>query len=133
MICIYCGKKLAVTNSRIQKKQNSVWRRRRCLSCGALFTTSERIDLSKTMIIKRSESLLEPFSREKMQSSIYESCKHRSAPESDAESLTNTIVNQLLKQSSHPSIELSELKKVVMSTLSRFDSAAATHYKAYFC
>ena len=133
MVCIYCHEKLGVINSRFQKKQNNVWRRRRCPNCGALFTTSESIDLSKVLMIKRPNSQLEPFSREKLFSSIYESCKHRKAPEKDAESLTTTIVTKVFVTNSNAVVELNSIKQLATEVLSNFDKASASHYQAYYC
>lgn len=133
MVCVYCHEKLGVINSRIQKKQNNVWRRRRCPNCGALFTTSESIDLSKVLMIKRPNSQLEPFSREKLLSSIYESCKHRKTPEKDAESLTATIITKVFATNSDATIEINSIKELVTEVLTNFDKASASHYKAYHC
>lgn len=133
MVCLYCNEKLAVVNSRFQKKQNKVWRRRKCPNCGALFTTNESIDLSKVLMIKRPNGQLEAFSREKLLASIYESCKHRKTPEKDAESLTASMITRMLATSTDACIDLSTLKNLITEVLSSFDKASASHYRAYYC
>lgn len=133
MVCVYCNKKIAVINSRFQKKQNKVWRRRKCLNCGALFTTNESIDLSKVIMIKRPDGQLEAFSREKLLASIYESCKHRKTPEKDAESLTASIITRLLATTTEPSIDLLALTTLSTEVLKNFDKATLSYYRAYYC
>lgn len=133
MVCLYCSKKLAVVNSRFQKKQNKVWRRRSCPNCGALFTTNESIDLSKVLMIKPPNGQLEPFSREKLLSSIYESCKHRKTPEMDAESLTTTIITKMFATNTDAVVELNSIKKLATEVLTSFDKASASYYQAYYC
>ncbi len=42
MICPKCNGKLKVVDTRNIKKDNSIIRRKRCLSCGALYYTKEK-------------------------------------------------------------------------------------------
>lgn len=42
MICPLCYGKLKVVDTRNIKKDNSIIRRKRCLSCGALYYTKEK-------------------------------------------------------------------------------------------
>src|SRR5579872_3157022 len=49
MNCIYCGGRTEVTNSRRQKRNNQVWRRRQCLKCKTVVTTQETIDYSSAL------------------------------------------------------------------------------------
>ena len=60
MVCIYCGGETKVTNSRLQKRNNQVWRRRQCLECKGVFTTHEAVDLSSALLIDKSGAP-EPF------------------------------------------------------------------------
>lgn len=43
MICPYCGGRTLVIDSRNRKKQNYIYRRRRCAECSITFGTQERI------------------------------------------------------------------------------------------
>src|SRR5665213_2899375 len=97
MVCLYCQGKTKVNNSRSSKKTLQIWRRRQCKSCGAIFTSLERPDFFGSLIVERLSGQYEPFSADKLFISIYESCKHRADPLSDARALTNTITANLLK------------------------------------
>ena len=71
MYCPYCQSPTTeVTNSRLTKGNAQVWRRRKCLTCKALFTTHEVIDLSHLMVVKKSGKA-QKFSRMKLYSGIY--------------------------------------------------------------
>lgn len=74
MECPYCHKPLTeITNSRPTKENAQIWRRRKCLNCGEIFTTHEIIDLSHLTVIKKSGKA-ERFSHAKLFSGIYNAC-----------------------------------------------------------
>lgn len=131
MVCIYCGSATQVTNSRLQKRVNSVWRRRTCQLCKTTFTTIEQPDLASTLVIKRSQRHIEPFERDKLFISIYESCKHRPQALRDATALMVTAVGQILKANTDSVVGRDELVAIVYGILERFDVTAATVYNAY--
>ncbi len=54
MKCPNClSDQVVVTNSRATSREMQVWRRRKCLKCGFLFTTHEKIDFSYMTVVKR--------------------------------------------------------------------------------
>ncbi len=130
MVCIYCGADTGVTNSRPQKRQNNIWRRRQCSDCGAVFTTSESPDLLKSLVVNRGKSL-QPFSRDKLFLSINDSLKHRKTATSDATALTDTVIGRVYPLISSGSLNAQDIAKTAAQVLKRFDKAAATYYQAY--
>ena len=130
MVCIYCGGETLVTNSRKQKRRNSVWRRRVCSDCRATVTSIESIDLENALVIT-SQKHHEPFSRDKLFISIYESCKHRNDAQISATELTDTIINLLYPLISDASIARSDIIKTASKVLHRYDDPAAVYYKAF--
>ncbi|MFZ1483474.1 MAG: hypothetical protein WAS36_00460 [Candidatus Saccharimonadales bacterium] len=131
MVCIYCGSETAVSNSRLQKRLNNVWRRRTCQQCHATFTTTERPELQQSLLVKTTSGALRPFNRDKLFISIYTSLGHRKDPTSDATAITSTITALTLKTAKNAVIEASQLSATAQQTLSRFDSVAGVHYAAY--
>jgi transcriptional repressor NrdR len=131
MECILCGGNTKVTNSRPQTKLNKIWRRRECLKCGAVFTSSEQIDLSKSLLVKNSAGQLEPFITEKLLLSVYDSLKHRETALSDSMALTNTIVHRIFKTLSDSVISRDNVVKISSDVLKKFDRASFMHYTAY--
>lgn len=131
MKCLYCFSKLHVSNSRLQKRSNSVWRRRTCPICSAVFTSIEQIDIGSTHQYKSHTGDFEPFSRTKLLLSIFDACRHRNSAHKVAEALTDTIIASILKQSNDTVIERSELLDSVHLVLKRFDTVADTYFAAH--
>ena len=131
MVCIYCGSSTQVTNSRLQKRLNQVWRRRRCSNCENLFTTHETPELLSSIIFEVAPNSLKPFNRDTLFISIYECCKHRSSAVEDAAALTRTSLSFLLPQVTKGTLQREQVVISVLAVLKRFDTAAATMYQAY--
>ena len=119
-----------MVNSRLKKKDNRVWRRRRCAACGATFSTAETAQLGLAWQV-RDGSHLKPFSRDKLFMSLYGSCQHRKTALEDARGLTDTITGKLSDYINDGVIGKSDLVQVVQVALNRFDKAASVHYAAY--
>jgi transcriptional regulator NrdR family protein len=98
--------------------------------CNAIFTTNERPDLEQALSIRRNNAL-EPFSREVLLMSVYDSLKHRKTAVTDAVGLTTTIISQLSPFIADATLERDVLATVTAAVLSRFDSTAATVYRAF--
>lgn len=134
MVCIYCGSATRVSNSRHQKRTNSVWRRRSCQSCGAVFSTSEAADYEKSWLVQAPAGQPAAFLRDALFISIYKSCQHRPTALGDAIGLTATVLAGLLeheRQADHGTINRADIAELTYQALVRFDAAAATYYKAY--
>jgi transcriptional regulator NrdR family protein len=131
MVCIYCGSATDVTNSRPMKRLNGVWRRRACKDCGSLVTTVEQVELSSALRVKQPNGLLEPFSRDKLYISLYESLGHRKTAQEDAARLCDTVIQHLISVAKSPICLRDLIVAETSTTLQRFDTAAATHYRAY--
>ncbi len=132
MICMFCDGDTAVINSRLQKRENSVWRRRKCQSCGTVFTTIEEADLSYSIRVasEGQTEALTPFSKPKLHMSIYECCKHLKEPENTSEALTRTVISRLLRKKS-ALINTHDIKQITFEVLHRFDTAAGVQYAAF--
>lgn len=131
MVCIYCSQDTQVINSRLQKRSNQVWRRRKCLKCGAVFSTHEHAVYEAAWRVKGPQGALVPFMREKLFLSLYKSCEHRKTATDDAAALTDTVISGLAKQARVGIIESGSIAHEAITTLKRFDTPAAVHYKAF--
>jgi transcriptional repressor NrdR len=132
MVCIYCGSKTQVVNSRPLAKKRAIWRRRQCIECGSVVTTREQVDLAEALRVKRASDRLEPFQRDKLLLSVYNSLSHRKTALEDATQLTDTIIGRLLRQIPGGVIEISTLTSTALKVISRFDKAAAVYYQAHY-
>ncbi len=130
MVCVYCSHPTKVINSRLQKKANQVWRRRQCVLCKAVFTTLEGVDVAQALRVRKGKRS-EPFSRDALLLSVYDSLRHRKTATADATALTGTILGHLYPFIKNASLERYEIVKTTIETLRHFDAAAATHYAAF--
>ena len=129
MVCPYCLSNTDVVNSRPQKRANAVWRRRKCQNCTAVFSTTESIDLTQAVSVRRTISL-EPFARDVLLLSIHDSLRHRPTAATDATGITNTIITRLLP-AKNATIDREHIVAMSMDVLEHFDRTAWTHYCAF--
>lgn len=133
MVCIYCGKKTEVVNSRLRARTPSVWRRRTCKACVAQFTTIELPDYATALSVKGLNGKFVAFERDKLFLSLYKSLGHRNNALEAASALCETILGRLLrkKQASSGVISVQDLAATTCETLKRFDKVASISYRAY--
>ena len=128
MECPYCRSKSKVTNSRSQNKSISVWRRRKCSGCQAIWSTSESIILDTSHKVL-TDGKVTSFNRDRLFLSIYNCLPHRDNAVSDAQYLTTTVITKLLKDKKAKITNL-KLSTITYDTLLAFDSLAGNLYKA---
>ena len=133
MVCIYCAEATKVTNSRPSPQSRSTWRRRECSKCRGTFTTKEQADYTRTLRVKKSSGDLEPFQRDKLFLSLYQSLTHRKSAIDDAGHLTNNVITKLLDIQNNGLIDSIEIKHKAMYVISHFDQTASFYYQAHYC
>jgi transcriptional regulator NrdR family protein len=140
MVCIYCSEETQVVNSRLQRRSNQTWRRRRCLGCESVFTTLEGADYASSLSFRTSQNTgkigtsktsLCSFQRDILFVSILESCKHRKTATEDATALTGTVLGRLRPLMTGAIIDRDDVVTITLSVLKKFDRAAAVHYAAF--
>lgn len=126
MICINCfHSSTSVTNSRPHKTMSSVWRRRICRECRAVFTTVERPDLRfSTINIDHDKA---GFNLGKLIISIAAAFQHDpNRGIEHASALADTVVSKL---SLHPIITSDTIAAETLTALKHFDQKAALAYQ----
>ena len=131
MVCIHCGSETHVFNSRHQKRLNQVWRRRRCSTCGAVFSTNEIADYSAALLVRDPKGHISPLLRDKLFLSLLKSCQHRKTAITDAGGLTDTIIAKLVPQAIDSALDSTIIMQTVQVALNRFDKASSVHYQAF--
>ena len=131
MVCIYCHSKTKTTNSRHNVRHNQTWRRKQCISCNAIFTSRETADLQSSLRVKTDSGALESLSRDRLFVDIFGTMSHRKTALNDASGLTDTILSQVITESSNGIVSVQELIKKTTEILTRFDKVAATIYTAH--
>lgn len=128
MVCLYCGMKTRVTNSRRQARNNNVWRRRRCQSCGALFTSVESPNLSSTLSVNRLGAY-EPFLEDLLFTEILLALQDRKDCYSAARELTNSVIRNLIKEDGAV-FTPNQISQAAAKVLKRFSRRAYQRYAA---
>lgn len=130
MFCINCfHKNTSVTNSRPHKKKPSIWRRRKCANCNAVFTTFERPSLSENTPIHLPDGKTDTFNLGRLTLSIAASFAH--SPDDRRYSslhLAQTVEDTLSSQ--RTSITPGDIEAATHQTLKQFDELAAIQYAA---
>ncbi|MDN5697138.1 MAG: transcriptional regulator NrdR [Rubrobacter sp.] len=129
MQCPYCDfEDTKVIDSRLSETKDAVRRRRECLSCGKRFTTYERREPLKLMVVKRGGEQ-EPFDREKLMAGLVKACAKRGVPEAEIEYMVDEIEAELRDRRRHEvtsrrlgDMALVRLRKLDMVAYLRFAS-----------
>lgn len=129
MVCIYCGQETKVVNSRLQKRNNQVWRRRQCLACGAIFTTHEGVKLESALIVARNGQN-QPFLADLLLKELMDALKHRPDVYTASREVLGTIVRRLLSLPQRPVFTPQDVTNVTSEVLKRFDKRAHLRYVA---
>src|SRR4051812_5088918 len=101
MVCLYCNADTEVINSRHQKRNNQVWRRRQCKACKAVFTTHEAVDLTNTLLIDSAGSM-KPFVPDLLFADLLVALKDRTDSYMAAREATSTTIKKLLELPNKP-------------------------------
>ncbi|OZB13934.1 MAG: transcriptional regulator NrdR [Hyphomonas sp. 34-62-18] len=95
MRCPFCGSEnTSVKDSRSAEDDTAVRRRRVCESCGARFTTFERVQLREIMVVKRDGKRV-PFDRERLARSITIALRKRPVDREQIDQMVSGILRKL--------------------------------------
>jgi len=129
MVCVYCGHETKVTNSRWQKRNNQVWRRRKCVVCKAVFTTHEAVDLPSALLVQSGTST-KPFLPDLLFTEVLLALQDRKNCYVDAREVTNTVIKQLLKLPESPLFTPQQISQAASKVLGRLDKRAQLRFVA---
>jgi transcriptional regulator NrdR len=95
MRCPQCGaRETRVIDSRDLEDSATIRRRRECAGCSMRFTTYERIEAARLIVIKR-DGTRQEFDRERLVSGLRKALTRRPVPEGAAESAADVIEAEL--------------------------------------
>lgn len=124
MKCPSCGSEdIKVVDSRPVDENNSIRRRRECLSCQTRFTTYEVIDAFQPVVVKK-DGTKELFDKNKMLTGLMKACEKRPV---NAEALAAEIESEI-HNSLRREITSSELGEIAMEKLRNLDAVAYVRF-----
>jgi transcriptional repressor NrdR len=131
MRCPFCAHDDSqVKDSRPAEDNAAIRRRRQCSSCGARFTTFERVQLREVTVVKSGDHR-EAFDRSKIEQSVALACRKRGVTQEQIDQLVSGIQRQVetTGESEIPSARIGEL---VMEGLRLIDSVAYIRFASVY-
>lgn len=130
-MCPFCkSTKTKVVDKRNSLHENSIRRRRECLSCHKRFTTYERVEHVDLSVQKRDGSI-EHFNREKIRNGILKAVKEGSLTEDQIYKIIDDIETDLLNYKTNI-IPSSYIGKLVLNRLYSIDPVAYIRFASVY-
>ena len=136
MRCPFCAHDdTQVKDSRPTEDNASIRRRRQCSSCGARFTTFERVQLRDVVVVKSGAAgepgRREPFERSKLEHSFALACRKRGIDQERLDQLISGIQRQV-ETSGEAEVPSSRIGELVMDGLRQIDSVAYIRFASVY-
>ena len=135
MRCPFCAHEdTQVKDSRPTEDNTSIRRRRQCNSCGARFTTFERVQLREVTIVKsgiEGEERREAFDRTKIEQSVALACRKRGVDQERIDQLISGIQRQV-ETAGEPEVPSARIGEMVMDGLKQIDSVAYIRFASVY-
>ena len=131
MRCPFCAHDdTQVKDSRPTEDGSSIRRRRQCSSCGARFTTFERVQLREVVVVKSGDRR-EAFDRSKLEQSVALACRKRGIDQERLDQLISGIQRQV-ETSGDAEVPSSRIGGLVMDGLRQIDSVAYIRFASVY-
>jgi len=129
--CPFCAfDNSQVKDSRPTEDNTAIRRRRQCDSCGARFTTFERVQLREITVVK-SDGTRETFDRSKIDQSVSLACRKRGVAQERLDQLVSGVQRQIetMGESEVPAKAIGEM---VMEGLRGLDTVAYIRFASVY-
>lgn len=131
MRCPFCGNNdTQVKDSRPTEDNAAIRRRRFCASCGARFTTFERVQLRELTVLKKSGKRA-PFDRDKLERSVQISLRKRPVEQERLERMV-TGIQRRLESMGEAEIPSHVIGEMVMDSLANLDPVAYVRFASVY-
>ncbi len=131
MRCPSCGQQNNhVLESREVDEGLAVRRRRECNKCGSRYTTYERVEINRLLIVKKSGER-QPYSRDKLAKGVYRAFEKRPIAIEEIELLISRVENQL-QVNGKSELQSSVLGEIVSSEIKNLDPVAYVRFASVY-
>jgi len=131
MRCPQCGTRDSrVVDSRDLDESATVRRRRECPSCSARFTTYERVEAARLVVVKR-DGTRQEFDRDKLASGLAKALTRRPVPEDAAERAADVIEAEL-RSAGQSEVPSSKVGAMAMDRLRSLDHIAYIRFASVY-
>jgi transcriptional repressor NrdR len=131
MRCPQCGEReTRVVDSRDLDDSATIRRRRECASCSARFTTYERVEAARLVVVKR-DGVRQEFDRDKLASGLRKALTRRPVLEGAAERAADEIETEL-RAAGSSEIPSSRVGALAMDKLRGIDQIAYIRFASVY-
>jgi transcriptional repressor NrdR len=131
MRCPQCGNHdTRVVDSRDLDESTTIRRRRECPSCTARFTTYERIEAARLVVVKR-DGTRQEFDRDKLAAGLRKALTRRPVPEDAAERAADGIEAEL-RSAGQSEVPSSRVGALAMDRLRSLDHIAYIRFASVY-
>jgi transcriptional repressor NrdR len=129
--CPYCDfEDTKVIDSRLSESKDAIRRRRECLACEKRFTTYERREPLRLMVIKR-DGGREPFDREKLRTGVAKACAKQRVTDEEIDLLVDEVETELRERRRHE-VTSRRLGDMALLRLRRLDMVAYLRFASVY-
>jgi transcriptional repressor NrdR len=129
--CPVCGERdTRVVDSRDLEDSATIRRRRECAACSARFTTYERVEAARLLIVKR-DGTRQEFDREKLANGLRKALTRRPVPEGAAEAAADQIEAQL-RSEGMTEVPSQKVGQLAMAKLKMLDQIAYVRFASVY-
>ncbi|MEQ1495360.1 MAG: transcriptional regulator NrdR [Novosphingobium sp.] len=131
MRCPFCAHDDSqVKDSRPTEDNTAIRRRRQCDSCGARFTTFERVQLREIFVVK-SDGTRESFDRSKIDQSVVLACRKRGIAQERLDQLVSGVQRQI-ETLGESEVATKAIGEMVMEGLRGLDTVAYIRFASVY-
>ena len=131
MRCPQCeSRDSRVVDSRDLEDSATIRRRRECLTCGARFTTYERIEAARLVVVKR-DGARQDFDHEKLVAGLRKALTRRPVPDEAAERAADEI-EVALRAGGTTEVESARVGELAMERLRALDHIAYIRFASVY-
>jgi transcriptional repressor NrdR len=134
MRCPFCDaekESLQVIDSRTCEGGKAVRRRRNCLACGKRFTTYERVEQAKRLMVVKRDGRRVPWNKEKVITGLERACFKRPVPETELLRVADEVEEEAF--SAHDrEVPTTVIGEMVTDRLRRIDQVAYVRFASVY-
>ncbi len=131
MRCPQCGEReTRVVDSRDLDDSATIRRRRECAACATRFTTYERVEAARLVVVKR-DAVRQEFDRDKLASGLRKALTRRPVPDGSAEAAADAIEAEL-RAAGASEIPSSRIGAMAMDKLRGIDQIAYIRFASVY-
>lgn len=131
MNCPFCHQKdTKVVDSRLHQDGHTIKRRRKCETCYKRFTTFEKIQIERPIVVKN-DGRREDYNRDKILEGIQKACQKRPISTIQVDKIIDGIERAIMELNDHE-VRTRDIGNIVMTYLRDLDTVAYVRFASVY-